>query len=365
MTATKTLLIAVAAALLASAAAAQDPGGERPRRAANANPNIVSPTATPNLKPPPAPALGYHFVPGPQAPAGQKFGNVSSVALTPQGHLIVFNRNPAAMMVEYDAAGKFIRSFNPNIATNTHGLRVDRHGNIWATDSFLNVVWKLNPKGEPLMVLGTRGEVAAWDDSQWNGKLNQPLDVAFDADDNVYVIQGHGGTSNPPSCTYCATYQTANPPVPQGSDPRLLKFDRTGKFLASRSLAHEAGPYPTTHSVIVTAKGEVWATDRQENKILVMDRNLKPLREILQPNRTSGLLTDAKGQVWMASGMDGMIMRLDDQGKITGWIGQRGTATDAQPFLIGEAHYLAVTPDQKTIYIADSVNARVHRLERD
>src|SRR5476649_2187480 len=211
-------LLVLSSFLSASAAQAQE----------RADPHIVAPTATPGLHAPDAPMLPYHYVARPQAPNGLKFGNIASVALTPQGHLLVFNRNPVIMMVEYDASGKFLRTFNPNIAVNSHGMRVDRHGNIWLTDSFLNVVWKLNPKGEPVMTLGTRGEVGAWSDSKWNGMFNQPLDVNFDADDNIYVVQGHGGTSPPPDCTYCATYKTSKPNPVQGSDPRVLKFNKDG-----------------------------------------------------------------------------------------------------------------------------------------
>jgi hypothetical protein len=132
----------------------------------------VPPRATPNLRPPDAPTLPYHFVTQPAPMPGQKFGNVSGVALTPQGHVLVFNRNPVMMMVEYDAQGKFLRTFNPNIAVNTHGMRVDRYGNIWILDAFLNVLWKLKPSGEPIMTVGTRGEVAKWDDATWNGMFN-------------------------------------------------------------------------------------------------------------------------------------------------------------------------------------------------
>ena len=103
------------------------------------------------------------------------------------------------------------------------------------------------------------------------------------------------------------------------------------------------------------------------------DTNLTSLREIQQPNLTSGLFVDAKGQIWMSSGMDGMIMSLDENAKITGWLGTGGRDRDtggaasigAPSNLIGEAHYLVVTPDQKTIYIADSVNAKVLKLEHD
>jgi hypothetical protein len=95
-------------------------------------------------------------------------------------------------------------------------MRVDRSGNIWILDHFLNVLWKLKPNGEPLMTVGTRGEVAKWDDTKWNGTFNQPMDVAFDKEDNFYVVQGHGGTAGPPDCTYCASYNTAKPPAKAG-----------------------------------------------------------------------------------------------------------------------------------------------------
>ena len=346
-------LLAVSAYLICAGARAQD------------NPHIVAPNPTPGLHPPDAPILPYHFVARPKAPNGQEFGNIASVALTPQGHLLVFNRNPVIMMVEYDEQGKFLRTFNPNIAINSHGMRVDRHGNIWVTDSFMNVVWKLNPKGEPVMALGKRGEVGPWDDSKWNGMFNQPLDVNFDKDDDIYVVQGHGGTSPPPPCTYCATYKTSKPNPPQGSDPRVFKFDKDGNYITSRALPHEDGTYPTIHTVIVTPKGEVWVSDRQRNTIKVFDTDLRPLRDIKEPNLISGLFVDAKGQIWMSAGMDGMIMSLDGDGKITGWIGKMGRTSDPMSDLIGEAHYLTVTPDEKTIYIADFINAKVLRLDHN
>ena len=105
-----------------------------------------------------------------------------------------------------------LRVFNPNIAINPHALRVDRSGNIWATDAYWNVLWKLNAKGEVLMMLGKRGENAAWNDAAWNGMFNQPLDIAFDQDDNFYVVQGHGGTSPPEDCSFCTTYPYASRP---------------------------------------------------------------------------------------------------------------------------------------------------------
>src|SRR5262245_66151422 len=113
--------------------------------------NIPAPTA-PTAPPADVPMLPFHFGVRPVPPLGQKFGNVAAVAFTAEGHLLVFNRNAPIEMVEYDATGtNVLRVFNPNIAVNPHALRIDRYGNIWATDSYWNVLWKLNPKGEVLM----------------------------------------------------------------------------------------------------------------------------------------------------------------------------------------------------------------------
>ena len=335
--------------------------------------NIASRTA-PVAPPAGVPVLPFHFGARPVAPLGQKFGNVAAVAFTPEGHLLVFNRNPQIEMVEYDATGtRVLRVFNPNIAINPHALRIDRHGNIWVSDAYWNVVWKLSTKGDVLMMLGRRGENGAWNDAAWNGMFNQPLDIAFDQDDNFYVVQGHGGTSPPEDCSFCTTYRysagpnrravAANPPVVQGSDPRIMKFDKTGRFITSASLAHPTGPFATTHTVVMSPTGELWIGDRNAKRLIVVDRNLKRLREIEVGYLTCGLFVDSQGGLWMSAGMDGMVFKLDWNGKILGWFGKWGTSPDSNDF--GEAHQLAVSKDLKTIYVADSVNARVVKMERD
>ncbi len=326
---------------------------------------------------PDAPQLPYHFGARPVAPNGEKFGNVAAVAFTPQGHLLVYNRNPAIMMVEYDSTGtKVLRVFNPNIAMNPHGMRVDRHGNIWVIDSFLNVIYKLNPKGDTLKMIGTRGENAGWDDTKWNGTFNQPLDIAFDQDDNFYVVQSHGGSSPPADCTFCATYDSpqthnagghavyvTNPPVQPGSDPRILKFDKNFNYITSVNLAHSDGHLPVIHTVIVSPTGEVWVGDRASEKIIVFDRNLKNRREIQENYLTSGMYVDAKNQLWMSTGRHGMVLKLDWNGKVLGWIGKHGNNADSND--IGEGHYLAVSKDENTIFVADTVLAHVLKLEHN
>lgn len=308
--------------------------------------------------------LPYEFVQAPTAPPTHKLGAVTAVALLPSGNIIVLNRNPEIMMIEYNARGEFIRAFNPNIAGNPHGLRVDRHGNIWVTDSFLNIVWKLNPHGDPLLMIGTRGAIGAWNTEAWNGKLNQPVDVAFDQNDNVYIVQGHGGSALPTPCDLCANYSEKKLAVPAGSDPRIVKFDKFGKYQKSVSLSRSSGSYPTIHTVAVTKRGEVWVGDRQSRTIIIFDSELRRLREILVPALVSGLFVDNTDHIWMATGHNGTVLKLNDLGEVLGRLGNVQPNQNNDLNFIGEAHYVVVTPDEKTIFVADTANRKIHQLER-
>ena len=109
--------------------------------------------------------------------------------------------------------------------------------------------------------------------------------------------------------------------------------------------------------------GELWIGDRNAKMLIVFDRNLKRLREIQQSYFTCGLFVDAQGGLWMSAGMEGMVFKLDWNGKILGWFGKWGNKPDSND--IGEAHQLAVSKDLKTVYVADSINARVLKIERD
>jgi len=73
------------------------------------------------------------------------------------------------------------------------------------------------------------------------------------------------------------------------------------------------------------------------------------------------LFVDAKGGLWMGAGMNGMVLKLDWNGKILGWFGKWGNNPDSND--IGEAHQLAVSKDLKTIYVADSLLAHVLKIE--
>ena len=69
----------------------------------------VQPEPPGPVKIPDAPQLPYHFGARPVAPLGEKFGNVAAITLMKNGDLLVYNRNPDIMMVEYDPSGTTVK----------------------------------------------------------------------------------------------------------------------------------------------------------------------------------------------------------------------------------------------------------------
>ena len=297
------------------------------------------PAAVGSFPIPDAPMLPYQAVQTPPPPPGTKYVGVADVAVMPNGHLLVFQRSAINQLMEFDTDGKLLRSFADNIAAQAHGLQIDRHGNIWLTDIVCNTVMKLDPAGRVLMTIGTKGKTGTWDEASGAHLFNQPNDVAFGTNDDIWVVTGHGGT-----------------------DPRVLHFDKNGKYLTSWSMKHADGSTATIHSIVLSPKGELYIGDRSSNQIIVMSQQGKTLRTIQMKNQVGGLFVDKKGGLWMAGGADAMVIKLDWDGKVTGWTGKPGYGVSANEYT--EVHYLALSPDLKTIYIADSLGDRLDKLQR-
>src|SRR3954468_23373959 len=143
-------------------------------------------------------------------PEGKTMGAPAAVAFDARGHLYVLTRGAQAFW-EYDDKGAFVRTFGDRF-TRAHGLRIDRDGNLWATDVGAHTVMKFTRDGQLLLTIGTKGQKGSWDEAANAHLLNEPNDIAIAANGDVFVAQGHT-------------------PGPTG-DPRVLKFDKTGKFLA-------------------------------------------------------------------------------------------------------------------------------------
>jgi sugar lactone lactonase YvrE len=291
------------------------------------------------LVPETAPALDYVPVANPiTLPEGTKMGATAAVAFDAKGHLFVLARGGASFF-EFDPAGTFVRSFGEPM-TRAHGLRIDRDGNLWATDVGAHTVMKYNMKGELLLTIGVKGQAGAWDEAAAERKLNQPNDLAIAANGDVFVVQGH------------------TPGLAKG-DARVLKFDKTGRFIKSwGGKGKGPGQFDVAHGIAIDAKGLLWVMDRENQRIQVFDPEGTFVREM----KYAGLpcsVDIGRQFVYMVNGFAGQLLRMDLNGKVLAATGKPGTALGE----FGEAHFLAVSPKDE-LYVADSVNGALVKFVR-
>jgi sugar lactone lactonase YvrE len=284
------------------------------------------------LVPEAAPELDYVVAPTPVTlPDGMTMGATASVAFDAKGHLFVLTRGDKTFF-EFNPDGTFIRAFGDKLFTRSHGLRIDREGNLWATDVGGHVVVKLNREGQPLLTIGTKGEAGEWNEAAGSRKLNQPNDVVIAANGDVFVAQGHT-------------------PGPNG-DARVLKFDKTGKFITSwGGKGSGPGQFQVAHGIAIDAKGLVWVADRENQRIQVFNQDGAFVREV----KYKGLpcsIDIGRQYMYMVNGFAGQVLKLDLDGKVLAALGKPGKG----PGEFGEAHMIAVN-QRDEIYVADSVNA--------
>lgn len=282
------------------------------------------------LIPESAPPLDY--VPVPNAvtvPPDLTMGATASVAFAGNGHLFVLTRGTPAFF-EFDENGTFVRAFGERY-TRAHGLRIDGEGNLWATDVGAHVVMKLSPQGDVLMTIGTRGEAGEWNEAAGSRKLNQPNDVAIAANGDIFIAQGHT-------------------PGPRG-DARVLRFDRTGRFISSwGGKGTGPGQFAVAHGIAIDGDGRLWVADRENQRIQVFQTDGTFVREM----KYAGLpcsVDIGDEAVYMVNGFAGQVVKLDLSGKVLAALGRPGKG----PGEFGEAHFIAVSPKGE-LFVADSVN---------
>ena len=263
-------------------------------------------------------------------------GAPASVTFDSKGHVLVLTRGKQAFF-EFEENGTFVRSFGDGF-TRAHGVRLDRDGNIWATDVGAHTVMKFSPQGNLLLTLGTKGEAGEWNEAAGSRRFNQPNDVVIAANGDIFVVQGH---------------------TPGGGDPRVLKFDKAGKFLTTwGGRGKEPGKFEVAHGIAIDARGQLWVTDRENQRIQVFTQDGKFVKEL----KYAGLpcaLDIGRQYIYMVNGFAAQVLRLDLDGKVLAALGKPGKG----PGEFGEAHMIAVSPKGE-LFVADSVNGTLQKFVR-
>ena len=298
------------------------------------------------LVPQEAPPLDYVAVPNPlPVPDAAAMGASSDVTFDSQGHLYVLSRGTKPL-TEFDENGKFIRAFGDGLFTRSHGIRIDKDGNIWVTDVGAHTVMKLSHDGQVLLTLGTKGKAGEWNEAAGTQLFNEPNDIAIAANGDLFITQGH-------------TPGAGRGGSLQGQNPGVLKFDKNGNFIKFwGGKGTEPGKFEVAHGIAIDAKGLLWVTDRENQRIQIFDQDGKYIREV----KYAGLpcsLDIGKENIYMVNGFAGQLLKLDLDGKVLAAVGKPGPAGTWGEF--GEAHFIAVSP-KGDIYVADSVNRAVQKF---
>ncbi|MGL4288101.1 MAG: 6-bladed beta-propeller, partial [Phreatobacter sp.] len=245
-----------------------------------------------------APALPYVAVAESfKLPPGANFHGTSGIAFNSRGHIFVIHRGPMPLM-EFDADGNFIRGFGDGMFERSHGLRIDAEDNIWATDVRSNMVYKFDPLGRLAMVLGVKGHVGEWHPFGHLRLFDEPNEAVVGPAGDIFVLQGHGK-----------------------GDPRVLKFDRDGNFIATwGGKGKGPGQFDLPHSLVFDADGLLYIADRNNARIQVFDADGTYIRESAHPGAPCGLFMGADQQIWLAHGHTGHVMKLDLNGNVVGVI---------------------------------------------
>jgi 6-bladed beta-propeller len=240
------------------------------------------------------------------------YWQVTSVAVEKNGNILVLHRGDDPIL-EYKPNGDFIGTFGdvkfshgkvmpmlkavaekgrtPDMSgyqavygaagcsqCGAHEIRVDPQGNVWVVDAPGQVITKMNPQGHTVMSLGTRDK---------RGKTaNQfylPTDIAFAPNGEIVVTDGYGNA-------------------------RLVRFNHDGKYLGEFGARGDGpGQFQLPHNAVIDAKGLIYVSDRDTQRVEIFDAGGKYLRQWQHVGALSSLIMTPDQHVWAG----GVLRDLD------------------------------------------------------
>ena len=228
-----------------------------------------------------------------QLPAGTaKWAAVTAVEAAPDGSIYVIHRcaanscvdRPEPPILKFDANGKLLKSWGAGMFNFPHGATVDRDGNLWVTDAAGggakgHQVFKFSPDGAVLMTLGKAGVSGSGSDL-----FDQPTDVVVAPSGEIFVTDSHR----------------------KGKNNRVVKFDRTGKYLKEwGSKGSGPGQLSEPHTIAMDSRGRLFVGDRENNRIQIFDQDGKLLDEWRQFGRPSGIFITKDDTIYVTDSESG------------------------------------------------------------
>src|SRR3979409_2255852 len=178
-------------------------------------------------------------------------------------------------LFQFDRSGKFTREIGQGLYGFLFAaqVRVDPQDNIWVVDEMSAMVMKFDPQGRVAFLFGRKAEAiqnppraggpgggAGGEGGGGRGGgapgagaqqdlFSRPTDVAWDAQGNIFVADGHGNA-------------------------RVAKFSKDGVFVKSwGQKGTAAGQFASVDSIAVDAQGNVYAADAGNARSQGFDNN--------------------------------------------------------------------------------------------
>jgi len=181
---------------------------------------------------------------------------------------------------EISPEGKVLRNLGAGMFVLPHQGVPDRDGNVWvvdyqAKDAKGMQVTKLSPEGKVLMTLGKAGETGKGLDV-----FDQPTSVAIAPNGDVFVAEGH---------------------APAYGNSRIMKFDRSGKFLMTFGRVGSGdGEFRSPHAIAFDSQGRLFVANRSNSRVDIFSQDGKFLASWKQFGRPSGIWIDQHDTLYVA-----------------------------------------------------------------
>jgi peptidylamidoglycolate lyase len=284
-------------------------------------------------------------------PGGEWTAAMSSVAIGPDGNIWTFNRGRIPIQV-YSPQGKLVKHWGEGMFKNPHSIRFDDAGRLWLIDTLSHTVRQFSLDGKVLMTVGTLDQPG-----QDETHMNQPNDVAFAPNGDLYVSDGYG-------------------------NDRVVVFDKNGKFLrAWGKLGSGQGEMSQPHSIALDSRGRVYVADRNNARIQIFDSRGKFLAEwkdIITPWHIVITKADeiyvcgSSPMLWSeipatqtalaTPPKDQIVMKLDTEGRIRQLLViPKGENGRERPGDLNWVHSMAVAADG-TLYFGDVQGKRAQKF---
>ena len=211
-------------------------------------------------------------------PAGRAMGSTNAINVDAKGNIWVFERCGANSctnsdvdpILEFDPAGKLIRSFGKGKFVFPHAIELDRDGNLWIVDAGVvdnvkgNQIFKYTPDGRLLLALGKPGVRGTTRDL-----FNEPSDIAIAPNGDLYIADGH---------------------IAAQSNGRIVHLTRDGAFIEAWG-TKGSGPlqFDCPHSIALDSKGRIFVGDRNNNRIQILSPKGEFIADWRQFGRPSGV----------------------------------------------------------------------------